>query len=260
MNNYLMKIFKNKRFYASILLDFSFLFALYMFLSLVIKEIKSYAYVLQDFGNKLSSLEPTIQANITNLDYTQLLSNVEIINQIAQKIIFLFSVMLIGSFILYLSFQSVQWSFILSKLKNLKKYFLKFGIVSLFSFLLFITFLWYMLLNARNIILSYLSSMPTTNLFIKLILLYALIFLLGYYTNVCYVFLNKHKFLEALKKTILLNNIKSMLVYLACFVSILLILVLWPMFNLSSIYLIILEIILILTIINWFRYYLIRIL
>lgn len=255
-----MKLFKNKRFYASILLDFSFLTILYLFLSMVIKEIKSYAYVLQDFGNKLSSLEPAIQTNMSNLDYGLLLNNVEIINQVAQKIIFLFFLMLAGGFLLYLSFQSVQWSFILSKLKNLKKYFLKFSIVSLFSFLLFITFLWYMLLNARNIILSYLSNMPMTDLAVKLILLYALIFLLGYYTSVCYVLLNKHKLLEALKKTFLFNNIKSMLVYLVCFILILLILVLWPILNLSSIYWIILEVILILTIINWFRYYLIRIL
>ncbi|TKJ18560.1 MAG: hypothetical protein CEE43_17615 [Promethearchaeota archaeon Loki_b32] len=169
-----MKLLKNKKFYVSILIDFSFLFILYFFVLFIIKKIQSYALKLQDFGLNLKQAESIIQQNASLLDYNLLLNNVELINQVIQKVLILFFLLLVGSFLMYILFQGTQWSFILSNLKNFKKYFWKFSLVSFVSFSLSLLFLYYILLNVRIIFVNYLTGVSFYSPIIKIVLLIVL--------------------------------------------------------------------------------------
>lgn len=253
-----MKFCKNKKFYVSILIDFSFLLILYYFLVLIIQKIKSYALILQDFGLDMAKVESIIEENMSMFDYSLIMNNLEKVNAVMHKISLLFLILLIGSFLIYCLFQSVNWSYILRV--KFKKYFWKFCLVSLFSFSLSLLFLWFILLNIKSLMVNYSGNLPLFGFIIKILLLFILLFVLGYYTHVCYILLAKNKVVDALKKTFKFKNLKSILTSLGLFLLIIGIIILFLMLNLTGLFLIVVMLFLILFVWNYCRYNLIRIL
>ncbi len=246
-----MKLLKNKKFYLSILIDFSFLAVLYFFVLFIFKKIRDYAFTVQEFGANLKEIENVVQENISLLDYNMLLGNVEVMNSAIQRIMFFFFIFLAGSFILYCLFQGVQW-FVTTNSKNFKKYLWKFSLVSLFSVSISLYLIWNILLKVKPLFLNYLEGISVFGLGIKVILLIILILILWYFTSICYVFLGKYNLIQTLKRMFLF---KGVIGYLASVVLVFLVVFLFLRFNLQGFYLII-ELILIVGIINYYRYYL----
>jgi hypothetical protein len=251
-------MFKNKKFYTSILIDFSFLLILYGFIYFIAQKIRGYAFLLQNFGANLSNIESVIQENISMLDYNLLLNNLEVINSVMQKVLFLFFALLAGSFLIYCIFEGYQWSFILKK--KFKKYILKFSLVSLFSFLLSLFLLWNIVIKVRPLLINYFSNISIFGLVTKVVVLSILLFVLGYYTHVCYVLLANNKVIDALKKTFKFRNLKSILTSLGLFLLVIGIIVLFLMLNLIGLFWFVIMLFLILFVWNYCRYNLVRIL
>ncbi len=252
-----MKLLKNKKFYTSILIDFSFLLILYGFMFFIIKKIREYAFMLQNFGADLSNIEAVVQENRSMLDYSLIMNNLEVVNKVMQKISLYLFLLLAGGFVLYCLFQGFQWSYIL-KVK-FKKYISRFSIVSLASLALILLFLWYILFNIRTLMMNYFEGLSLTGSIIKIIFWFVLIFVLGYYTHVSYVFLGENNIRTSLKKTYKFRNLKSILTSLGLFLLILSIIVFFLIENLSGFWLVV-ELILILFVWNSCRYHLVRIL
>lgn len=250
-----MKLLKNKKFYVSVLIDFSFLLILYGFIFLIAQKIREYAFMLQNFD--LSDIEAIIQENMSMLDYNMVLGNLDVISDVMQKISFMFFILLVGSFILYCLFQGFNWNRIL-KIK-FKKYFWKFSLVSLVSFSLSLLFLWYILFNVRGLMVNYFSNLPLFGLILKIVFLFILILVLWYYTSVCYVLLKENKIIDSLKKSFKFKNLRSVFVYFVCFILVMLILVLFLVLNLSNIYWLVVEVFLILFVVNYCKSYFVRI-
>lgn len=253
-----MKFLKNKKFYYSILIDFSFLLILYGFILLIAKKIRGYAAVLQSFGADLSNIEAVVQENMSMLDYSLILNNLDVVNKVMQKISFYLILLLAGGFVLYSLFQGFQWSFILKK--SFKKYIFRFSIVNLASLSLILLFLWYILFNIRTLMMDYFSGLPFYGSIIKIIFWFVLLFVLGYYTHVCYVFLGDNNIRTSLKKAYKFRNLKSILTSLGLFFLIISIIVFFLIENLSGWFWLIVELILILFVWNSCRYNLIRVL
>ena len=80
-----MNILKNKKFYASIIIDSTFLTVLFLFLVFIIKKIMGYIFLLQEFGGNLKNFESIIQENMSLLNNDLLLNNIELINYYRRK-------------------------------------------------------------------------------------------------------------------------------------------------------------------------------
>ena len=254
-----MKILKNKKL-VSILIDFSFVLLFFSFFYYLFVKIKAYGLLLQEVGFDLTNIENVIADNIDLLNSQLLMNNLKVVSELSQKISFLFFVLLVGCFLLYCLFQSIQWSYILNNLKNYKRYVWKFILVSLVSFSLTLYILWHILIKVRPIFLNYFSGISSSSFILKLIILVILLLILWFYTFICYVYLGKGKFIDSLKKTLSFFDKKVIFNYILSVIAVVFVLIIFNQFNLVGLFWWIIELLWILLIVNRYRYYLVKIL
>lgn len=209
--------FKNiKHFLVFLLIDFIFVFCLFNFVKFMFKKVQDYFLNLQNFNLDLQGLEETFLENASNLNLDLLGGNLEIVNQIMQKVMYYSVYTLIGIFLLYCLFQAVQWNLVCNKLKFKKfgKYLLSFILINIPIAFILVYIFYGISYNLRGVVFSswvsntYLEEQMSFGGSLPLLIILIVLFLLVEYIGVnIYVFMNKYKLKEAILKSF--NNLKN---------------------------------------------------
>ncbi len=252
----LNKIRKARNFLMLLLIDFIFLFVSIKFIGFMFNKIKNYLMSLQNINIYLQSIEKTISQNVSELNLGLFGGNLEILNQVMQKVFYYSIYTLIGVFLLYCMFQAINWNLVCNKFKfkNFGRYLLKFILVNVpFGFVLLWIF-YGMMYHLRGVVFNswisgtYLEEQMSFggSLFV-LIFLFVLFFIVVYFMINVYVLMNKYKLKDTLLRSFNnLKNYKSLLRFL-CYV------IIFVLFLLSVRVNIIFALILILSLIEIFR-------
>ena len=205
-----------KQFLVFLLIDFLFVFCAFTFIKFMLNKVKDYFLNLQTLNLDFESMGESLLQNASNLNLDLLGNNLDIINTVAQKVMFYSLYTLIGIFLLYCISQAVQWNLVFNKLKfkHFGRYLLKFILINIPIFLVLIYIFYGIMYNLRGLVFnswientylesqfSYSGSFPI--LFVLIILFLAVI----YFTINLYILMNKYKFKEALVNSF--NNFKN---------------------------------------------------
>lgn len=204
-----MKTFNLKKLSVITLIDFIFVTLFYLLAKNIISKVKVYYELIQSLTTSLDKFNNILQQNASQLDINQLGINVELINQISNKIISWLFGLFIVMFLIYLVSQSVSWNLALNnlKFKNYKAYLWKFTLISIPVFILIIYLGFNLLVKLKPFILDYwFKSIFSTSGFIEICLLFLVILLIKFYTITAYVLINKNSLKNSL--TLLVNNLK----------------------------------------------------
>ncbi len=179
-------------------------------------KVQDYLLGLQSLDLDLQSLEETFLENASNLNLDLLGSNLEIVNQIMQKIMYYSFYTLIGVFLLYCLFQSIQWNLVCNKLKFKKfgRYLLSFILINIPIVLVLIYIFYGISYNLRSVVFSswitgtYLEEqMGFSGSLPLLIILIVLFLIVGYLAINIYILMNKYKLKDAILKSF--SNLKD---------------------------------------------------
>jgi len=223
------KIKKIRNFLILLLVDFVFLFFVINFIKFMFKKILSFVMSLEDLSINLQLFEENFLENASSIDLSLFSGNLEILNQVMQKIFYYSVYTLIGVFLLYCLFQAIDWNLVCNKFKfkNFGRYLLRFILINIpFGFVLLWIF-YGMMYHLRGVVFNswisgtYLEEqMSFGGSLFALIFLFVLFFVVFYLMVNIYILMNKYKLKETLFRSF--NNLKDykLLLRFFCYVVI----------------------------------------
>lgn len=244
-------------------IDMVFLVSAYFFLLFIANRLRGLMSNLQGYTTELGGIENIMLQNISMMDYNKLNALTGTLKSALSEILGYFFIGVFGIFLLYCTFQGMNWNlaynFLKSKVKIDYKYVLKFSAASI-VFLSLGLFLFYrLLLSARYILLGRLvyTNFVYTDVF-KLAGYGILLLLLFYFSFVFYALLNKYKLWEAARNSVNKIDAKNFLYFLASFFSAAAVIFLFLRFGIQTAVVYLVEIAAISLIVEKYKIYLLK--
>lgn len=243
-------------------IDFISFSLIYFITKYILKRVREYYSLIQSFTNQFEQAGMLIQNNASLVDPSQLNSNLEVISQLSNNIIFLLSILLISFFIIFLISRSISLNLILNKfkLKDYKNYLKKFVILSIPIFITITYLIFKIIVKARPFILDFwFENYFNYRSFISIVFLVLILFLVIYILIYLSVLINNNTIKKSLQ--IFSDNLKK-LIYFIPFTLFLIISALISIFiarlNTKSTILIVISFIIFLSLVNILKIELIK--
>ena len=242
-----------------VLVDFIALALFYYFTKYVIQTIRDYYQIIQSLTPEIDKFGFVLQQNASLFEMNKLAENLDTVSQISNKILLLFLLLGLVSFLLYNISQSINWNLSLNefKLKGFKTYLRRFTLISIPGFLILSYLGFKIIVLLRTFILDFwFENYFDTKLFF-IILAFSLISLIIIYLKFdLYKLINKHSLKDSLY--LLKRIFKEYLVFgsflIAVFLSVFLFIIILRI-NPSSALLTLIGALVSLTMFNIFRIY-----
>ncbi len=197
-----MKYFNLKHLSVAVIINYISLILVLLLTKYIFAKVKIYYQTIQSFTENLNNIGSVLQNNASIANYNDLNSNLSIISQMANNIIFWLIILFSISFLIYIISQSISWNLLITnlKLKNYKTYLKKFIILSIpFGVILF--FLTSKtIIRARPFILDFWFKNYFNAKELIIILLLSLLILAIYYIYICLlIWSNKNSIRDSFK-------------------------------------------------------------
>ncbi len=184
-----------------VLVDFIALALFYYFTKYVIQTIRDYYQIIQGLTPEIDKFGFVLQQNASLFEMNKLAENLDTVSQISNKILLLFLLLGLVSFLLYNISQSINWNLSLNefKLKGFKTYLRRFTLISIPGFLILSYLGFKIIVLLRTFILDFwFENYFNTKMFF-IILVFSLISLIIIYLKFdLYKLINKHSFKDSL--------------------------------------------------------------
>lgn len=184
-----------------VLIDFVALGLFFYFTKYVIQTVREYYQIIQNLTPDIDKYGLVLQQNASLLDMNILGENLSTVSQISNKILFLFLLLVVVSFLLYNISQSVNWNLLLNefKFRNYKNYLKNFTLINIPGFLILIYLGFKIITRLRSFILDFwFESYFNTREFFVILLLILLSLIIIFIKFEFYKLINKHSLKEAL--------------------------------------------------------------
>ena len=242
---------KKNSFLKSVGIDIIFVSVLLSYIYVIIKKLQGFSQQLQTLSFDTYDLEETLAQQANSFDINQLAGNLDLLNAVVFNMYLFLALLFVGSFLIYVIFQSFQWYFLTSSKKNYKTYLFQFLILSTLPFFLTLVLFFGSGLFLRNFFLQLLMQQTFVgyHLFILGFIL-ILVSFIWYLLFRQYVFLSTFSLLQTYKKTFLFFSWKYFLLFLVYFLFSILFILAALSFGTFFLILILLATLLVF---NWFR-------
>src|SRR3989344_147247 len=244
-----------------ILIDYISVILILLITKFIFDKVKTYYQIIQSFTDKIGSVNTILQNNVSLVNYNDFGSNLDLISNLSNKIILLFIVLFLFSFLICIISQSISWNLILNnfKLKNYKQYLKKSSLISISTILLSIYLIFNLLVKLKPFILDFwFKSLFSNEDFIIILILTLIILLILYLSIILSILVNKYKLKQSF--TIIKNNFKqfsmNFIYFLLVFLTSSTLFIFIARLNKDSIWLIALSFLIFLIINNLFKLFL----
>ena len=238
-------------------LDLLIVFLFYYVSKFFIDKARDVLSLMQELNYQFGDINSVLETNQSNFNPLMLQDSVNLLNSYFSKLFFYIIASIIILFLIYVVIKSLMWNLICNdKLKNYKKYFLKFSGLAFVASLLILPLIYFILINSREFLLEFMfgESFLWSPFLYSMFYLLLLTFIL-YLLATGYVFINNLSFLKSLKEIFLFKKFWLFLVFLLMFLISFSIIRIGNMIN-QSVYSYFIQYLLILLIFIWYRIYL----
>ena len=197
----LFRLMKNKNFFLKITgLEFLYLFLSYLVIRIFSGRIYESVLGVKDLTDQIALIQPS--SGIGTQEATDISAKITEFNSYFNQVAINLSLLVLLLVLVYILVKSVNWNFVYNeKIKDFKKYFGRFTLLSLIFFVLSVPLLFYALVNGRRFLLPYMfENAFLKNEFAKIIIFVLLFVLLMHLTFTGYVYLSKNNFVNAIKE------------------------------------------------------------
>ncbi len=209
-----------------VFIDFIALSLFYFFTRYVIQTVRNYYQIIQGLTPQIDQTGLVLQQNSSLFDMNSLGSNLDTISLLSNKIIFLFFLLALFSFLIYNISQSINWNLALNefKLKNYRSYLKKFTIINIPAFFILTYLVFKIIVRLKDFILKYwFGSFFNTKEFFIIFFLGLIFIIIIYFKFYLYKSINKLSLIDSLyllKKRFYNEYFNFVLLALTIFLSI----------------------------------------
>ena len=241
-------------------LEILFAFIFYFISSFFIKKIYSIIIIIQAIGSELPNYENIYADTITNEQAIALDNLVTALSSNFGNLILYTSILAILIFITYVILQSLAWNLLINqKVKSFKSYFWKFTFLSLILFFILVPLIFFIFVSSREFLLSYIfEGIFLKEPFLKVASYFIIFSFIVYLSFNSYVHINNKTFYQAIKTTFKFRKIHNFLIFLVLLIISLFIVRYGLIIN-SSYISVILQFIIILFMLTFYKRYLIEV-
>jgi len=211
-------VFKDS-FFIAVLIDFIFIITAFLNFYFAGNIVRDNVLLIYSLGGKLTEFKDLLSENAANLSLIEIGNTLELLDKASGYIIWTTVFSFILFFLLWCFFKSFVWKYSYEPsrkklFKNFwKSYLPKFSVVSFIMFVILMPLFWFLVNISSSFVLSVKEYDFNLAGFLIFLVIFLFLFLLVLYLfNVTFVYLNKYKVKEALKKGFLIG-IKKPLVF-----------------------------------------------